>query len=184
MRSMRRPVFQHMHAATEGHDPEQVWEALLASLNPTHMVEHARQERLRGLMAAILDQNVRPDSPALHMLQVIGDRWAPLILFILSTGTYRHSELQRVVNVLSEMTDATPISQRMLTLKLRMLERDGFLTRKIWPTVPPRADYALTELGDSLALLLAQVMNWCREHGARIVTAQQDHDRATGLPAG
>lgn len=176
MRSTRKPVFRLKPSAAAHHDQLSVWSELLRSLNPTHEREHGRQDRLHKLMSDILEQNVRPESPTLHMLQIIGDRWAPLILFILSTGTFRHSELQRVVNVFSEMSDTTPISQRILTLKLRVLERDGFLTRTVWPIVPPRADYALTPLGQSLIQLLEQVVSWSGENSSHIVAAQRDYD--------
>lgn len=178
MRSARKPVFRLKPSATEHHDQVSVWSELLRSLNPTHEREEGRRDRLHKLMSDVLEQNVRPESPTLHMWQIIGDRWAPLILFILSTGTFRHSELQRVVNVFSEMSDATPISQRVLTLKLRMLERDGFLTRTVWPIVPPRADYALTPLGQSLIQLLEQVVSWSEKNGAKMVAAQRNYDSA------
>ena len=76
-----------------------------------------------------------------HILSTIGDKWTVLIVMTLSKGPMRFDEIRRAVG---------GISQRMLTLTLRGLERDGFATRTVFPTVPPRVDYALTELGKTL----------------------------------
>ena len=75
------------------------------------------------------------------MLARVGDKWSVLIVSLLGDGPQRFSEIKRMVG---------GISQRMLTLTLRGLERDGLVTRTVFPTVPPRVDYELTELGRSL----------------------------------
>ena len=80
------------------------------------------------------------------ILSTIGDKWTVLIVVTLSKGPMRFNEIRRAVG---------GISQRMLTLTLRGLERDGFATRTVFPTVPPRVDYALTELGKTLIEPLA-----------------------------
>ena len=71
----------------------------------------------------------------------MGDKWAVLVIMFLSKGPRRFNELKRVIG---------GISQRMLTLTLRELEREGLVTRTLFPTIPPRVDYELTDLGRSL----------------------------------
>src|SRR5580700_3772790 len=76
-----------------------------------------------------------------EILARIGDKWTVLVVSTLGNGPMRFNELRRALG---------SISQRMLTLTLRALERDGLVTRTVFPTIPPRVDYALTKLGHSL----------------------------------
>jgi DNA-binding HxlR family transcriptional regulator len=76
-----------------------------------------------------------------EMLSRIGNKWSVLVIMILGDGPARFSDLKRAV---------VGVSQRMLTLTLRALERDGLVKRSVYPTVPPRVEYELTELGQSL----------------------------------
>ena len=101
------------------------------------------------------------------VLNRVGDKWSMLIVMILSTGPRRFSELKREID---------GISQRMLTLSLRGLERDGLLTRTVTPTIPPRVDYELTELGLSLQRPVKALGEWAIEHIACIRAAQQKYD--------
>ena len=101
------------------------------------------------------------------VLNRVGDKWSMLIVMILSTGPRRFSELKREID---------GISQRMLTLSLRGLERDGLLTRTVTPTIPPRVDYELTELGISLREPVKALGDWAIEHIACIRAAQQKYD--------
>lgn len=84
-------------------------------------------------------------------LHLIGGKYKALILWQLMTGALRHGELQRLV------ASATP---KMLTQQLRELERDGLLSRTVYPVVPPRVEYALTELGFSLKAILTAMYDW------------------------
>lgn len=90
-------------------------------------------------------------------LKVIGGRWKLLILRELFRGTKRFSELQRAIN---------GISQRMLTQQLRGLESDGIVNRKIYPQVPPKVEYSLTPLGESLNPILNSMHKWGLKHSA------------------
>lgn len=127
-----------------------------------------RMEGLQALTAALIRHRVRPGSVQLRTLEWIGDRWIPLIVFILNAGSFRHSELHRAVNLFSEYTAASPISQRVLTQKLRVLEDSGLLERSVSAGVPVRTDYALTALGHSFHDLLQHVMDWAHLHSAQI----------------
>ncbi|MDO7843309.1 helix-turn-helix domain-containing protein [Sphingomonas sp. CA1-15] len=89
------------------------------------------------------------------LLARIGDKWTILIVMLLSAGPRRFNEIKRLVD---------GISQRMLTLTLRNLERDGLVTRTVFPTIPPRVDYALTPLGQSLRVPVMALGRWVTEN--------------------
>ncbi|TMC48260.1 MAG: helix-turn-helix transcriptional regulator, partial [Chloroflexi bacterium] len=91
------------------------------------------------------------------VLARVGDKWSVLIIALLGDGPKRFNEMKRMVG---------GISQRMLTLTLRGLERDGLLTRTIFPTIPPRVDYELTKLGRSLRCAVEPLGSWARTHVA------------------
>jgi DNA-binding HxlR family transcriptional regulator len=101
------------------------------------------------------------------VLNRVGDKWSMLIVMILSDGPRRFNELKRLVD---------GISQRMLTLSLRGLERDGLVTRKVTPSIPPRVDYALSELGQSLREPVSALGEWAIAHIACIRAAQAAFD--------
>jgi DNA-binding HxlR family transcriptional regulator len=111
------------------------------------------------------------------VLSRIGDKWTVLVVVILGRGPMRFNALRR---------DVGGISQRMLTLTLRSLERDGLLTRTVHPTVPPQVEYALTELGRSLLVPVQAIRDWARAHAAEIEAAQRRFDagREGGPAAG
>lgn len=105
------------------------------------------------------------------ILARIGDKWSVLIVVLLGDGPRRFSELKRSIE---------GISQRMLTLTLRGLERDGLVTRTVTPTIPPRVDYALTDLGRSLWPPLSALGEWARANRAAIDSARARYDAASG----
>lgn len=92
-----------------------------------------------------------PDCPVEMTLQLIGDKWKVLIIRDLMTGTKRFNELMRSVS---------GITQKVLTSHLRAMEADGLLTRKIYPEVPPKVEYTLTETGLSLKPILDSMVIW------------------------
>jgi DNA-binding HxlR family transcriptional regulator len=101
------------------------------------------------------------------VLARVGDKWSVLIVALLGDGPRRFNEIRRMVG---------GISQRMLTLTLRGLERDGLVTRTVFPTVPPRVDYELTELGRSLWRPVEALGAWAREHQGEIEAARRAFD--------
>ena len=115
--------------------------------------------------AALHHAGCRNVAPVLNR---VGDKWSMLIVMILSGGPKRFSELKRAID---------GISQRMLTLSLRGLERDGLVNRTVTPTIPPRVDYELTELGRSLREPVKALGDWAIEHIECIRAAQQRFDR-------
>ena len=101
------------------------------------------------------------------VLARVGDKWSVLIVNLLGDGPKRFNEIKRMVG---------GISQRMLTLTLRGLERDGLVTRTVFPTVPPRVDYQLTELGRSLWAPVEALGAWAQQNQNEIAAARQAFD--------
>jgi DNA-binding HxlR family transcriptional regulator len=110
------------------------------------------------------------------MLYRLGDRWSALLMFVLSTGRYRYAELQRVIGTLSEMGGNQPVSKRMLTLSLRVLERDGLVARAVGEGKMPPVDYWLTPFGEDLMRQLHALMRWCNAHAEHMRQAQRTFD--------
>lgn len=115
------------------------------------------------------------DSPTRSVMALLGDRWTSLILLVLATGELRHAELRRI---LSRLAFEQAISQRMLTLKLRALERDGFVVRRVSDHVPPKVGYDLTPLGMELVSQTRQIIAWTTAHTCEIHQARAAYDRA------
>ena len=105
-----------------------------------------------------------------EVLSRVGDKWSVLVVMMLSDGPRRFNELKRSIG---------SISQRMLTLTLRGLERDGLVTRVVSPTIPPRVDYELTPLGQSLQGPVAAVGTWAIEHQDEVRRSRSAYDVAT-----
>ncbi|MDI1445630.1 helix-turn-helix domain-containing protein [Polyangium sp. 6x1] len=103
-----------------------------------------------------------------NILGHIGDKWSVLIIVLLRERPMRYSELERQIE---------SISKKMLTSTLRNLERDGFVSRALTPTIPPRVDYALTELGKEVMEPLDALARWALTNSARIVEARARYDR-------
>ncbi len=102
------------------------------------------------------------------VLNRIGDKWSVMVVGILGqNGVLRFNELKRHIN---------GVSQRMLTLTLRNLERDGLVTRTIYPEVPPRVEYDLTELGKTLQAPISRLWDWSAAHHDEIVEARIIYD--------
>lgn len=106
-----------------------------------------------------------------EILDRVGDKWSLYIIATLANGTKRFNELKRGVD---------GISQRMLTLTLRGLERDGLVTRTIYPTIPPRVDYELTALGGTLLGPVMSLVNWADTNKQAISEARRQFDKKPG----
>lgn len=120
--------------------------------------------------AAALEPCGQPDHPDCGIRDVldrVGDKWSVLVIVELANGPRRFRELQRAFD---------GISQRMLTLTVRRLERDGLVLRTIYPTVPARVDYRLTETGTSLTHLVKALADWSLAHRDSIAHARQTYD--------
>ena len=103
------------------------------------------------------------------LLSRIGDKWSVLVVQTLGPGSKRFNELRREI---------PSVSQRMLTLTLRNLERDGLVSRTVTPSIPPRVDYALTDLGKSLLKPIVALTSWALDNVETIHRAQARFDAA------
>jgi DNA-binding HxlR family transcriptional regulator len=119
---------------------------------------------------------VLPPSPHLDsdcrgvasILARVGDKWSVFVIMMLGNGPKRFNEIKRMIG---------GISQRMLTLTLRGLERDGLVTRTVFPTIPPRVDYELTDLGRGLSKPIEALGKWAFDHRVEIESARTKFDR-------
>jgi DNA-binding HxlR family transcriptional regulator len=116
----------------------------------------------------------RKDEDSVHVcnamgdiLNRIGDKWSVMIVGYLTKKTMRFNELRHAIG---------GISQRMLTLTLRNLERDGLVTRTVYPEIPPRVEYALTDLGRTLTEPLDALWNWAAAHQNEVQVARTRYD--------
>lgn len=105
--------------------------------------------------------------PATEILARVGDKWSVLVVMLLGGGPRRFNEIRRMID---------GISQRMLTLTLRGLERDGLVTRTVFPTIPPRVDYDLTDLGRSLCVPVGALGAWAFANREEIEAARRRFD--------
>jgi DNA-binding HxlR family transcriptional regulator len=116
----------------------------------------------------------KPDRPCVfnakcgsqQVLDLIADRWSALVIYALAKGTQRYSELQRTIG---------GVSQKMLTQTLRNLERNGLVRRQVYPVVPPKVEYTLTPLGQTLIEPLRAVCKWAEEHLQDMEQARARH---------
>jgi DNA-binding HxlR family transcriptional regulator len=113
-----------------------------------------------------------PDCRPREVLDRVGDKWSLLVIGLLGDGTRRFSELRRSID---------GISQRMLTVTLRGLERDGLVSRTVHPTVPPRVNYSLTPMGWTLLDTARSLVDWAERHLHEIDAARDAYDRRSAL---
>ena len=110
--------------------------------------------------------------PSRQVLDIIANKWTALVIGQLNDGPLRFSQLKREIG---------GISQKMLTQTLRELERNGIVSRTIYAEVPPRVEYELTNLGQSLKQPIDQVRDWAEQHIDQIQEAQHQYDRRSDV---
>ncbi len=101
---------------------------------------------------------VKSPCPVTTTLSVIGGKWKPIILFIIQDRKKRFGEIKKLIST---------ITQKMLTQQLRELEQDGIINRKVYPVVPPKVEYSMTEYGQSLSPILKAMAEWGESHKQR-----------------
>ncbi len=112
------------------------------------------------------------ECPSRQVLDALSDKWVTLVLTALASSPQRYSELSRTI---------AGVSQKMLTQTLRMLERDGLLTRTITPSVPVRVDYRLTPLGRTLLPVVRAIKDWSETHIAEVQAARAAYGQAAPI---
>jgi len=137
--------------------------------------EAETEAMIAALRAEMATNGHRRDDPVRVTTALMGDRWSPLILLVLGMDTWRQADLRRVLGRLSSEGE---ISQRVLTLKLRALEREGFVARHATGHVPPQVTYGLTDLGRELQEQVYRQVCWVAERKDRIEAARAHFDRA------
>ncbi|WP_425557164.1 winged helix-turn-helix transcriptional regulator [Deinococcus carri] len=125
-----------------------------------------RHTEVTGALEPCGDQD-HPDCGVRDVLERIGDKWTVLVIAELSPGPRRFKAIQRAIH---------SISQRMLTLTLRRLERDGLVSRTVVPTVPPQVTYALTARGRSLTQVVQTLVEWAQAHQLPIRESRHSWD--------
>jgi DNA-binding HxlR family transcriptional regulator len=113
--------------------------------------------------------------PTRQVLAMIGDKWVGLTVAALAGGPMRHGQLRARI---------AGASQKMLTQTLRLMERDGLVTRTVTPSVPLRVDYELTSLGRTLVPVLTAVKEWSETHIGEIMAARDAYEARTGSDLG
>ncbi len=101
-------------------------------------------------------------APVRRLVEIIGDRWSMLVLYAIADGPMRFNALERTLS---------GISQKVLSETLRKLERAGLVTRTVYPQVPPRVDYALSPLGETMRPVSDALCAWSRTHGSKLGAA-------------
>ncbi|WP_454887382.1 winged helix-turn-helix transcriptional regulator [Sphingomonas oryzagri] len=109
------------------------------------------------------------------VLAIVGDKWTVMIVRVLVERPRRFNDIKRTIG---------GISQQMLTRTLKALERDGMVSRTVYPTVPPQVEYALTKLGQSLAIPVRALGAWAGEHLDEIESNRARYDDDKGVPTG
>ena len=130
-----------------------------------------KHKKVPALKGPVLPPSPHADGDCRAVASVlarVGDKWSVFIIMRLGAGPRRFNEIKRMVG---------GISQRMLTLTLRGLERDGLVTRTVFPTIPPRVDYELTDLGRGLWQPVEALGKWAHDHQAEIEDARARFDR-------
>lgn len=133
----------------------------------------AMQDAMAALDAEMAAHGKGREAPVREVMAMMGDRWTSLIVLVLASGEWRHADLRRT---LGELSAEQAISQRVLTAKLRALERDGFVDRSVSDDVPPRVSYRLTELGDELHGEIRRTIDWVNQRGEAIRTSRSRFD--------
>src|SRR3954463_14341609 len=126
---------------------------------PLAMMEDGTEKSLSHICNTEAGAEVR------RVLDLVGDKWSLLVIALLGPGPRRFTELKREIGT---------ISQRMLTLTLRQLERNGLVQRTVYPVVPPRVDYQLTDLGTTLRSAIQGIVDWTLDHLPEIATARTE----------
>jgi len=119
----------------------------------------------------MVPNNQRPillsqDCPVRQILDIVGDKWTPPILYILRSGTTRYSEFQRQI---------PGVSKKMLTQTLRQLESDGIVERTVYPVIPPKVEYKLTPFGEKLIEPITLLADWAWQNQEELKLIYQRH---------
>jgi DNA-binding HxlR family transcriptional regulator len=145
-------------------------------LFPCRILRNAERVAEDGTLPGVTHTDVRATADhercqVRDVLDRVGDKWSVLVMALLGSGPRRYSELRRAID---------GISQRMLTLTLRGLHRDGLVTRTVTPSTPPRVHYALTPVGRTLSIEVSSLLRWSERHRQYIIESRRRYDADPG----
>jgi DNA-binding HxlR family transcriptional regulator len=149
---------------------------MLRSIRARHEGGEAAWRALETLAGEMDAAGRARDDPIREVFALLGDRWTMLILLSLGAGRWRQATLKRIIGALAI---EGAISQRMLTLKLRALERDGFVIRSVTGDVPPHVDYRLSDQGVALLAEAERLLDWIKARRTAIEAARASFDART-----
>jgi DNA-binding HxlR family transcriptional regulator len=152
-----------------------LWDQVLSILGAkyVHASSLERLDKFKDLIINAARGGKEASGPVREVLALLGDRWSTLLLQLVHYGPLRFSALQKIIAVLQD----GGISRRMLSLKLRALERDGLVLRTVSPSVPPRVTYSLTQMGEELWRIAASLVDWIDDHSSKIELARREFEQ-------
>lgn len=161
-------------------EAERIMVRVRAVLDPqnTGDISAAQRRLFESTSAQMVEFGAERKNPIVSVVDHIGNYWRNWLLVILNTGSYRPSRISRILEALDP---SHPISQRMLTLNLRLLERDGLIERSVICAYTNHVEYGLTALGSQLAGKLMSLIEWIGDHAGEIAHARAAFDAASDL---
>jgi DNA-binding HxlR family transcriptional regulator len=161
-------------------EAERIMVRVRAVLDPqnTGDISAAQRRLFESTSAQMVEFGAERKNPIVSVVDHIGNYWRNWLLVILNTGSYRPSKISRILEALDP---SHPISQRMLTLNLRLLERDGLIERSVICAYTNHVEYGLTALGSQLAGKLMSLIEWIGDHAGEIAHARAAFDAASDL---
>ncbi len=161
-------LYCHLVTSMKPGDVQVPEEDTMAYISEDSVVQLAERRPIPSSDAETIDGSQPGQcTRANEVISLVGDKWSVHIVMLLGQGRHRFMEIKRAVD---------GISQKMLTVTLRGLERDGYVTRTVFPTIPPKVEYELTDLGRDLLIPLRALGSWALENHARVVAARQAYD--------
>jgi DNA-binding HxlR family transcriptional regulator len=132
-----------------------------------------QEDRLKRLSRLLAGYEIVTDNPIVNVVDHVGNYWRSWMLVILQTGTYRYSTIMKLLNAIDP---SHPISQRMLTLGLRLLERDGLVERRVVEDVRRHVEYSLTPVGKDLSERFMSLVEWIDSQADKIEQSRSKYD--------
>jgi DNA-binding HxlR family transcriptional regulator len=170
---MMEAIMTKVRGATDVGRVSETMSRVRAALGSVNGIGADREELLEQLAAQITQFESVRNHPIVDVVDHVGNYWRNWLLVILRTGPYRPSTIRRL---LAALDPAHPISQRMLTLNLRVLERDGLVAREVVDDEQLHVDYMLTALGRELSDRIMSLIDWIDQHAEEVLRARAAFD--------
>lgn len=162
---------------SEEFDPKRA-RATAKRILETANCEECAADAIDALISSMAKHGHRRSDPVRSLMSNLGDRWSTLILILLGVSRFRYAALHKLINAVRP-PDEHKISQRMLTLRLRVLEREGLVHRTVIDTVPPQVEYRLTTFGAEFLVQINAIITWINSHETMAMSARLQADSRT-----